>query len=270
MIRAVSYSSSGLKVRASVDREPCIYLDSDSLFELAHNAHLNARFGHVFRTRGTLMLSWTNALEIGLRTGKGAHQVKALLNLVGRHWCPLQLNVYRAAEAEIEQGQSSHHPAISRTFIDAFVRNALASPGPVVIDDTFFALGRIVDFIDDDEASREDVRRFKSDLLPHFERLRLQSHGRDPGVRPRWNPLRRIGSTLAQALWVVRTEARSHRWTENDSLDFMHAVMALATCQIVLLDRQWARRAALFDLGSRPPRVFYRRQLPEVLDAIEA
>ena len=68
---------------------------------------------------------------------------------------------------------------------------------------------------------------------------------------------------------IVR-QAKSHRgWSPNDSVDFAHAVIAVACSEFVLLDKKWRdRMKLLFDLGLPRDcvRIYYRAELDEFLE----
>lgn len=67
----------------------------------------------------------------------------------------------------------------------------------------------------------------------------------------------------------VVSEAKSYTWMPNDGIDFMHASVASACADLLLLDKQWKRRV----LVVAPPRayqwVFYRHELDLFLDVFE-
>jgi hypothetical protein len=257
-----------LELTATIERLPALYVDSDSLFDIAQTPTRKARLQAAFEQRGTLMLSWANVLEISVRTGRAAEQVKELLACVGRHWFPIELNPFRVSEREHQH--SAEHPALSKTFLRSFVLEGLSDDGIVAFGDEFFSVGRIVEYMATDNSVRGDLETFKTTMLREFERLRQHYRTRPPGPSAAWDPRRPTTCVLAEAYRVVADQARSHAWTANDSLDFMHAVMGLSTSQIVLLDGQWKARAALMDLGPTRPIVMYRAELDDALALLEA
>ena len=78
MITARATTQAPVELAATIERAPSVYLDSDSLFDIAQSAERSRSFAAAFETCGTLMLSWANVLEISLRSGRGAEQVQAL------------------------------------------------------------------------------------------------------------------------------------------------------------------------------------------------
>jgi hypothetical protein len=76
-------------VQASLVRPPAIYLDQDSLHELSEAKLRGRRFLDIFKTKGTLLFSWTNALDIAGPQGKTKQEIRELLDALGPHWIPL-------------------------------------------------------------------------------------------------------------------------------------------------------------------------------------
>ena len=64
MIRVHRLPDGGAEVVAVLERQPAIYLDHDSLGEIARNEARRRRFLDIWTRRGELLFSWANALDI--------------------------------------------------------------------------------------------------------------------------------------------------------------------------------------------------------------
>ena len=73
-------------VEAHLDRRPTVYVDNDSLIEIAR--HHRQRFLDCLVRCGTLLFSMMNAVDLAGPQGDSADFVRALLDDVGVNWVP--------------------------------------------------------------------------------------------------------------------------------------------------------------------------------------
>lgn len=117
MIRTHEAEPGVFDITASLERPPSIYLDHDSFDELARREPLKDRFLDVFRTRGTLLFSWTHVFDLGIVQDRTADLMRAFLDALGPYWIPLakgpRVNIdghtlqFRSAIAEQEMDKAA-------------------------------------------------------------------------------------------------------------------------------------------------------------------
>lgn len=72
-----------------------VYLDNDSLIEIAKGSESRRQsFVQALVTKGALLFSFTNAIEVAGPQGRSADAVRALLDSIGAHWIPIEMNPY--------------------------------------------------------------------------------------------------------------------------------------------------------------------------------
>ena len=145
MIRLTSRN--GEPVCVAESKGYCIYLDNDSLIELAKGPTTRRRrFVDALLRGGTLLFSWTNAVEVTGPQGHSASAVRAFLDSVGPHWIPLELNPWKVIARE-GAGLTAQAP-VSEQFMEAYFQERsydLSPEGSEVLDlspETFFSLRR--------------------------------------------------------------------------------------------------------------------------------
>src|SRR5712692_10184365 len=120
MIKSVPTHDGGVIVEASLARPPAIYLDQDSLHDLAEAKPRRERFLHVFKDKGTLMFSWTNAIEIAGPQGGTKEEIRDFLDALGEFWIPLEMNPYKVVRKEQGSEPSSGTPCVSESFLEGY------------------------------------------------------------------------------------------------------------------------------------------------------
>src|SRR5262245_51865738 len=102
-----------------------VYLDNDSLIELAKRCEpRRRRFVAALRSKGTLLFSWVNAVEIAGPQGNSADAVRAFLDSIGPHWVPLESNAWTVAERA--QSSGAIKAAMSEQFMAAYFEDRSA------------------------------------------------------------------------------------------------------------------------------------------------
>lgn len=265
MIRVEYLQDGGAEVNAAVERQPAIYLDHDSLGELARNADRRRRFLDIWTRKGELLFSWANAFDISGPKEGSAQAIKALLEAIGPHWVPLEFNPWKVVRKENGEAPSSGTPCVSESFLDGYFRE---------LRDEVTNLGRVVDLIHEqrDDVQR-DLTRIKTEAHHRMQSFR-DDYRRDQTSLDRMLPAvpsdpARPAAYMLRALERLVTRQLGFQWTLNDGMDFMHASVAATCADFVLLDRQWKRRVMEVAPPKPYPWVFYRYELDEFLDAFD-
>jgi hypothetical protein len=259
-----------------------VYLDNDSLITLAktRDTMLRDRFVAAIRAGGTLLFSLTNAIEISGPQEDSALAVRALLESIGPHWVPLELNPFKVVRREQREGPE--HAPVSREFMEAyFQRRAydLSPGGSLIVDlspETFFRLGSVLDWVQEErDTIRADIHVIDEALRTKLRELRVK-YEEDPSALDRLLPPlayddSRPGTfVFVHLLRLLVVEAKAFQFKKNDALDFCHAVLGAAYGSLATLDKQWKGRIERLPKPSRLARMFYRPELPELVATLES
>jgi hypothetical protein len=231
-----------------------IYLDNDSLIDLARGqASRRGRFVDVLHTKATLLFSWANAIEVAGPQGASADAVRALLDNIGPHWIPLQLNPWEVMKRE--QAGLAAEAAVSTKFMEAyFQRRAydMAQAGGVLdlTSEAFFQLGAVVDWVHEHrDKIRADAETIDTELRALLEKRRAD-YEKNPSSLDAFLPPCQFDERLPATFALVHLqrllikEAKGYRFKPHDGLDLCHAAVAAAYGSIITLDKQYSHRGA--------------------------
>lgn len=147
-------------------RRPGIYLDHWAVRDLSSDPVRCQRFHHCLKTKGTLLFSWANALEITSNTGTSAHNIQRLLAGVGEQWFPLEINPIKVIEKERTPRKDS--PCFGRGFLEAYY--------PYIHDEPL-SLSMVVDLMSEVKAAAQvHIQSIKKVICREFERSREVEH----------------------------------------------------------------------------------------------
>ena len=258
-----------------------VYLDNDSLIEFAKRCpSRRQRFVNAVRSKGTLLFSWVNAVEIAGPQGDSADDVRAFLDSIGPHWVPLESNAWEVARRE--RAGLTTGVAVSERFMRAYFeeRSAELLPkGEAVLDlpsEGFFRLGAVLDWV---QENRHKVRPYGDELddalRGRLEQLRAE-YDRDTTSLDRllppcqFDPRRPATFVLVHLQRLLVREAKSYKFMPHDGGDFCHAVMAAAYGSVITLDKQWKRRVEVIPSANQLARTYYRPELDHLVSTLES
>jgi hypothetical protein len=280
MIRATSGADAPLTLTASVSGV-AIYLDNFSLIRLAkHDPLRRQRFIAALRTGADLLFSVTNAVELAGPLGNTLEAVRILLDEIGAHWFPVEMNPFRVSERELA-GASVDQSCIATEFMKQYftARTTGYTPGSgrvISLSEDFYCLGPVVDWLAPQrESIRTNTANLDGALINKISQYRNE-HERDPGWLDRtFPPLPYVESKPATFTYVnlVRTlilEAKSHQLKKGDGNDFCHAVIASAFASVATLDKHWKRRIEALPTPNKLARIYYQPQLDTMMSDIES
>ena len=247
-------------------RQPGVYLDQDSLTDIARSDTRRQSFLTTFQKKGTLLFSWTNAFDLSGPQGDSATKIRELLRGIGIHWVPLEMNPWKVVRKENGQEPSSGTPCVSESFLKAYYPQIHGGP---------LDLASVVDLIQKDRSAVQvEIQGLKSHADAMVQNWRAQ-YRQDEGCLDRILPPEKVDQDrphsfiLRELERLVTREAKAFTWMPNDGVDFMHAAVAAVCADFLVLDRQWKRRV----LDIAPPRgykwVYYRAELDDFLEAFE-
>jgi hypothetical protein len=255
----------GVEIDASLIRQPSIYLDHDSLGEIARNSARRRRFLSIWKSRGELLFSWANAIDISGPQEGSALAIKELLEALGPYWIPLELNPWKVVRKEAGGETSSGTPCVSESFLNGYFLR---------LRQDVTNLGRVVDLVHEDrDLIQRDLTTLKfhaNHMIQGFRREYRRNRTSLDRILPALpNDPARPTAYLVRELERLITRQLQFQWTMNDGIDFMHASVAATCADFLLVDRQWKRRI----LEVAPPRsyswVYYRREIDDFMTALE-
>ena len=260
----------GLQVDIELSR-PCIYVDYAGIADLAENAGLGERFrdGLVGR-RGTLYLSWAHLLEVyGLGAGPTYDKLKEYLASFGVHFVMMDCHAEGVIEREQTYSSGQQNPSIDVDFIKLIMANWDS--------DEPFSFGILLDTIDSDLSSFSKYKEFHVEFRENiFQTLKQarQTYQIDRQAKRNLDQRRyeHVAGMSPTQYWrdqLLRETIKTHEPLHpSDGLDYQHAVVALAYCDNVILDRKWFARVQRFPAPSPMPRLWRVGQLSELTDRL--
>jgi hypothetical protein len=220
---------------------PVVYLDHWALRAISQDETLADRFVRGLHARqGTLALSWANLSEfVRVRHEKQARQAERMLNQTFPRLFFLEVNPWIVIDREDEllAGALLDDPHEDSEFLRALLDSNAKSTAPFSAHD-LFALLR------DDRLVRltEEVA---GTFVRQITKLRAEM-AVDPGLQavarslPKGPLLQRRTRLVLRELVRPLAADQGKRLTQQDATDFLHAVVPVAYCDLVLLDKQWA------------------------------
>lgn len=266
MIRVSRLENGCADVEAELVRQPAIYLDQDSLADIARTEQRRRRFLDIWTEKGELLFSWANAFDLSGPQGDTARYIRELLEALGPHWIPLEVNPWKVVRKENGVEPSSGTACVSESFLSSYF---------LELRDDVTNLGRVVDLIQNDRentlaqvqelktAADRMVQAFRSEFLRDSTSLDRKL----PAIP--YDPARSTTFMLRELERLVTRKARAFTWMPNDGMDFMHASVAGGSADFLLLDQHWKRRVLAVAPPKAYPWVFYRYELDTFLDAFE-
>ncbi len=239
------------EVRVSV-RHPLVYLDHCAIRRISSSATRRARLREIFSSRGTLMFSVLNMLEMARNTGASYENIRDMLDELGPHCIPTDADL---ATVESREQQGLRSPAAFLAVPEMLAQIVKAMPSGQVKFGTAFEVLHDRDFRDRAPELLEHADMLR-DLHLYRERAR-RGEKMLPLPKPTYS-LRWIEISL-----IRRLLRDSKNMSGNDINDVFHAVMPLGYADIVVLDSAWANYAR----GLKIPRTHVFAATEEGLDA---
>lgn len=238
-------------------RPPSIYLDHWALRHFSSDSKLRQRFLACLRTKGTLLFSWANALEVSHNTGTSADNIRCFLTDIGEHWFPVEINPIKVIKNEAVPGNSN--PCFAASFLEAYYPH---------IHNGHLSLNTIVDLTQDEEikfAAQESLGKLKSCIGKLFNRWRSEKmDGMETFAFSPDRPAQYVFNGVRQLI-----QKENFKIDTNDPLDFLHAVTPLAYADFVLLDKHWADLAKKLKIPSPRVQVYSFKRVDQFIEDLE-
>lgn len=258
-----------------------VYLDSDSLGELAKGCPLRRRrFIELLRRGGTLLFSITNAVELAGPQGASAERIRDFLDCVGPHWIPIELNPWEVVRRE-EKGLGGMAP-VSEEFMLAFFQDRsyeLSPGGEKILDissEHFFRLSSVLEW----------AQKYRVKIMEPWVAFDKQHEIRIAGFRAKYEqdhrsldlnlpPIRYDQRWPAKYVMVhlqrlLIQEWKSYKFKAHDGRDFFHAVLATSYASLGTLDKQWKRRVENIPKPNCLAKIYYRPEIDQLVSELES
>jgi hypothetical protein len=222
------------------DISPTVYLDHWALRRFSENPALATRLTAALKSRnGTLALSWLNLVEFTrVKVEEQARHAENLFeaNLPQVFFLEVEPFTVIRREDELLAGGPPTPPHADLEFLDAFTQLKPTSLNPFTARDLFrvvqsSGLAQRFDHLADTVVGRVEALRDKLDTDSEFQSAvrRLPS---GPQIQ---RGTRFILRELIRTLLVDK----GTKLTRNQAIDLIHAVVPVAYCDLVLLDKHW-------------------------------
>lgn len=249
----------------SSNRPPSIYLDHWAIREISSNTTFKARFLSTFKTKGTLLFSLVNAIEISRNRGQSLNEIQAFLEQIGEHWFPIEINPIKVINAERQYIPGGNTPNFADNFLNAYY--PYIHNGPL-------SLSTIVDLVKDgnsnDPLFSVTVKTFDEmvqSFRPARDRWNSTADVRKTAYQPKiFNPDHPTQFVYDGLMLLMLKE--KFNIDKNQVLDFLHATVSLAYADIVLLDKLWKNLADKLKIP-RVIKIFSQSHLEQFLQSFE-
>lgn len=258
-----------------------VYLDNFALIAFAKGpTSRRQRFVEALTAGGTLLFSWTNAIEVAGPQGASVTAVRAFLDSIGPHWVPVEMDLWAVAQRE-KAGLLKKAP-LSENFVNAYFKDRIHDLSPTastvvdLSDPSFFALGAVLDWVHGKRNSARQSGPEMDQALREKMELLDAEYAKDPNCLDRLLPPipfdEKCPATyvlihLQRMLWM---EKKAYQLKANDGLDFCHAVLGAAYGSLAALDKQWKRRIESLPEANRLAKVFYAPELCQLVNLLES
>lgn len=236
----LSINANGELEAGQRDMPPTVYFDHWALRIFSKDDRLATRLTTALEARGgTLALSWANLAEFAKVTGQGrARQAEAFIeaNLPRIFLVEADPFVVIEREDRLLAGDPPLPPHGDQDFLRALVALRPATLAPFTARDLLAAvqseaLAKRINGMADTFISRVATMRDEAQADPIFQSALRRSAKAEPIQRG----TRFILRELVRALILDKGK----KITRNDAFDFFHAVVPVAYCEFVLLDKYW-------------------------------
>jgi hypothetical protein len=236
-------------------RAPLIYCDHWALRQISSSATRRKHLLETFRTRGTLMFSIFNIVEMAQNTGESYSRLRDLLDGIGQHWLFTESDP-RTVQVRMAGGMPPPAAFLGSIPLLAGIYGSLP--------EGTYKLGSALESLHD-----EKFRDRAKSMLTRPNMVRMLEYNRarhKRGERMIPNPQPK-GSPMWIELELIRYFIKDgKKIMNNDVIDIMHAVVPLFFAPIVLLEKAWASFAEKLKLPD--VHVFAAPKLDEALEAI--
>lgn len=219
---------------------PIVYLDHWALCDFSENQTLAARLIAALKLRdGTLALSWLNLVEFSKITKEEqARKAENLVEAILPRIFFLEVQPFRVIRREdnLLGGGPPAPPHADLDFLRVFIRLKPKSLNPFTAHDLFRVaqaneLAKCFDDLADTIIDRVEAMRDEIDTNPEFQSAVRRS--------PSGPQIQRATRFILRELVRTFLVDKGTKITRNQAIDLLHAIVPVAYCDLVLLDKHW-------------------------------
>jgi hypothetical protein len=236
-------------------RPPLVYLDHWAIREISSAPARREHFLETFRTRGTLMFSVPNMLEMAQNSGVSYTHIRDLLDSVEPYW------ILSDPDPQTVQDRENRGLLPPESFLLALDVFAVIFSS---LPEGTLRLGSALDRLQGDAFRTRAKLMLRPSGVVRLVRQARKRHQNGESMSPSQFP-------EGTPMWIQDSLLRflvvdNKKIVENDVIDMLHAVVPLRYAVVVLLDKAWLNFARKLELPWT--QLFARPQLDEALEAI--
>lgn len=210
-------------------RPPLIYLDHCAVRLISSDAAKRDHLIKTFESRGTLMFSVMNMLEMARNSGDSYERIRDFLDQLGPYWL---LSDFDPARVEAKESRGELAPA------SFFVPLAIFGHVFRELPSGTFRLGTALERLHDaDFRERGPSVLNRAGLLGKLQELRA-SYRAGEKFLPVTAPKHTLSWIQARLVRLLVSDGK--KITENDVVDLLHAIVALRYAVVLVFDSAWA------------------------------
>jgi len=211
--------------------------------------------------------------------GESATKIRALLDAIGQHWFPTELDTFLVGDRELK-GWPPSKACLAAEFLKVYygVRGSEFKPGSGRVIDMsgdFFKLSILLDWLmPNRDGLKKNCERMDAALIDvvkeHCAKAAADSAWLDdnlPALADDQNKPGAFARTNLMRQLVV--ESKQYALKKGDGLDFSHAVIGSAYGTFATLDKHWKRRVESLPQPNTMAKIYYEPQLDQLVSDIE-
>jgi len=241
LIRVVSREEV-LEIDAFI-KPPSVYLDHWALRLFSSRDDLRKRFYELMEDKdSTLLFSSVNVWEVAKNTGESAEQIRSFLKIIGDRWFPLEFNPFTVIEKE----ECFKTPAfLGESFLRSYYPHIHGGP---------LHLADVITLTRENNFNEVIAVRIEEITVEVTRTIDEQREWRKNNPSLKSLPIRpfdaRFPTRFIFAGLMDFITKESYQFTINHVKDLLHATVALAYGDMVLLDSHWANLGKRLQLPS--------------------
>lgn len=246
---------------------PGIYLDHWAMRFFADDTAPRTRFLEALKTKGTVLISIMNIVEIAGNTGQSAADLRTFLDAIGPHWFPISVNARLVAEREDSYKAGDNPPVLGDAIVlDNDFRQHLEA-GNV-------SLAGLVDLTRGKNGTEliDTARKDENVVIDGVKCWRDKYDTNEKILDEKWPTMKFDAAKPMRSIYnhIMRLcITDSFTFNDNHVRDLLHATVPTAYADVVLLDPHWAEQVSKvrrqLGLPEDRPRVYTKATMADFL-----
>jgi hypothetical protein len=257
-----------------------VYLDNFAIMDLAEgDVERRQQFIAALQSGPVdLLFSASNVVDLSGPLGKSRDAAKILLDEVGPHWFPVELDPAIVVDREKKGIIPAFSCLSERLLRDLFADRLKAQSGKIiVVSSDLFGLGAVLEWISPQRDSlRDGIVKLDDALIEKIDGYCIE-FARDPGWLDRsfpavaYTPSRPATFAYINLVRHLIVEpAKGRKIRKGDGLDFCHTVIACGCASAAMLDKHWKQRVEAFPQPNNIAPIYYGPNLDQLVSDLYA